>query len=1072
MNKLFTAPMRLSFVFLLLLFLVACSDENDTPNSPNVDSGAPQIGFLSISGITPQGNATVTVPRSFTVLLNPTARGGKSITRVELNVNGINLPSKSSPPWEFEVDFGAISTSGPALLSAVAVDSSGMRSAPATQQVIVDGAPPEITISEPTQGQTIEGAIPVTVTATDLGAGIRVITVLFDGEEVRTQNYSQLLETQTFETTIPVTSSGITIPDGQYNIAVQAIDGFGNLGTSSQVTITTNNADTDEPPDTDEPIEEEIPESSAVILRSAISPAPESIPGCTSTQCYRGILTIPVAVRDQEGDALVRLFVEGPFGTQILGPDSEFPFFFEVDSRLYPDNTELTFIAERRDGEDGTPATSAPVSITVFNSDSTPPELDVIRPSNGEERSGNIPVTIETSDEESGIDIIRIFFDGIRVVNQDFDLDQNVTFEATIPVVDEATNSIFPDGAYDILVEVVNGAGLVTQSGNIVVNTANEGSPPSPPTEVAIGEIVEAEEDGAIRVPVRVVVRPGDTVDQVVLTIRSEELGTQQPQVRQGTETPYVFVVDTQEFADGDTLFFIARATTEPSNPDDPDAEGGVANSEEVSYTVSKPGFVDVAPSLSITSPEVDEIVTEPIMPVEISVSPPSEGSQFRFTGDIVVQIVNFRGDVTVTDVIETSPKNTPIQQAQTYRTEFDTTKFPNDVYTLRASVEAAESEIPIETTIQFRNRNSSDQPPASNIRLPVRLGDTYNYPDCAINQTECVGLPIINRDSAILIEISDDAADQVDFLELRIICDPRIDIGEQNCATDSVDALLYNLDVSGEDSLIKYIFISKPELDGSQFIPDGNYILVLTTSDTAEENARRNIQELAIRVDRGQDTIFGLVGANVNPVPNDVALELNPESARWFITGEDGEPGAAQNSTRHIRIPQASGTGIYQDVRFSPFVTSSVVAPQYALTFANPGIYGVTFLAQDLVTGVVRQYDPPNVTVVRNPAGEEEESNSAPESSGTDIQVGAGTTRPIDADEIASDNDVNDVLEIVSIVSEPLLGNISLVDGSLSYTAPDNTSASDFFNVRVSDGTATVTVRVDITIVDPNNAQ
>ncbi|MEM6429795.1 MAG: Ig-like domain-containing protein [Deinococcota bacterium] len=1161
----------LSILLAAVLVLVACSDDDGDPPIMGTDA-PPVIGFLSVSGLNPQSDSTLRVPPRFEVVLNPVARGGKSIARVELNVNGINLPSKTSSPWEFEIDFGAITTTGPAIISAVAVDSQGLRSDPATQQVVVDATPPVVTIISPEEDEAISGDIEVVVTATDTGAGVRSLEVFFDGESIDAEIFDTVQEQQTFTFTIPVSGDGGIISDGENVIVARALDGIGNVGVSEERTIITRNQGAPiEPPNVeirpeditplggpiagctqltcyqgtisvpvivdDESGEAEVslivqsdlgtqrlgpvssfpytfrvdttafPDNSTVtliaegtivdatevsrsepvditvfnsttgpvspvnIVESAIEPTGQPIPGCSSSQCFRGVIRVPVAVRDAEGDAIVRLIVDGPFGTQVIGPLTAFPYIFELDSRIYPDNTELTLVAERRETEEGDPSVSSPVTITIFNSDATPPTVNVVRPENGSERSGAIPVTVEATDNESGISRILVIFDGARVIDQSFETPEaDVTFESIIPIVDEQTQEVLPDGAYTLVVEVTNGAGLTVVSDNITVNTTNDGSPPPPPTEVAINDI-EEDEDDALRVPVRVVVRPGDVVGQVTLTVRSEELGTQQPLVRAGTDTPYVFVVDTQEFANGDTLFFVARATTEA---------GGVANSEEVSFEVVKPGFIDVAPRVNITAPSSGEVVTTPIMPVEVSVAPLAEDSQFRFTSDITVEIINFRGDVTASTVIETSPKNTPIQQAQTYRTEFDITKFPNDVYTISATVSVAESETPIESVIQFRNRSSSDQPPASNIRLPVRLGETYNYPDCAIDGTECVGLPVLNRGSAIFIEISDDVFNEVDFLELRIICDPRIDTEAQDCENDPVDALLYNLDITPNLNLIKYIYISAPELDGSQFIRDGNYVLVMTTADTGD-SARRNIQELAVQVDRSQDTIAGLRQGAVITTPDETPQQINPTSAQWFITGEsDGTRGAADNPIRWINIPfvegqegnATKGTGIYSIVGINTFVNAGALAPSYAVGFSNDddGVtHGTRFLVQDLVTGVVRQYIAPDVTPRTNPEENDDgdEENSRPTSRQAILEATTGSVRTIGVSEIATDPD-GDTLTITSIVVPPAQGTADPAGStSINYTAPSQ-AGTDFFTVEVSDGQLTTDVEVTVAVSEP----
>jgi hypothetical protein len=1201
----------LSILVALVLVLVACSDDDGNP--PIMGTNAPPvIGFVTVSGLNPQSNSTLRVPPQFEVVLNPVARGGKEIVRVELNVNGINLPSKTSPPWEFEIDFGAITTTGPAIISAVAVDSQGLRSDPATQQVVVDATPPVVTIVSPEEDETVSGPIEVDVTAVDTGAGVRSIEVFFDGVEVGEEVFDTADEQQTFAVTIPVDVGGSIISDGEHVITARALDGIGNIGVSAERTITTRNQGAPvEAPDVSldatnfEPIgapiagcrsvtcfqgtinvpvnvEDDfgnavvtlivqsplgtqslgpiesfpytfrvdttsypdnseltlIAEGSAVgstevnrsepviitvfndsrlpvtILQSAIEPAPQPIAGCSSTQCYRGTIRVPVAVQDDDGTAIVRLIVEGPLGTQFVGPISEFPYIFEFDSTIYPDNSQLTLTAERRETEGGDASLSSPVPITVFNSDQTPPTLTFVEPVDGSTVAGTIRIEVSATDIESGIRSISIRFEDEQIASQVFDsAEPTQTLIVRRQPVDSEGN-VLQDADYEIEAIAENDVGETTEE-TIIISTQNVGSPPAPPDppEVRVDDIEPSATNpqptqcnptlvndngqsiettgcfaGTITVPVRADSESGNP--QVRLLITSQLFGTF-PADEVLTDPPFIFTIDTLDFQNNDSLALRAEITdldtglsslsdpvyitvfnratpprlviNSPSPAANPPTDGGDDgdDGDDVVGDVGDDGDDGGSDVLADTLVSGDLIVT-----VSVS-SLTGSGYTLDLDGDGRVEA----GDGIVVDQVDADSQ--PIQATLREGVIVELIDFTNEV--------VSERRLDFLAGVQPTTSGTYTTPNAINtvllandvytlrVTVHARFNET-NEPITLVRslaiqtQNQSVNAPALqilsptDRNGTAIPTIRDpdnayiivQATDDTEGIQFYEL---RIFSGipnDDNTPSREFVGFQTPLPLNPPPQAIGINYNSEPFLPDSDTISDDHSYIIRITSEDGAGN--RSFLDIRARIDRDPD-----VGVNLTTPSTTLFVESGQTAIINLDTLPFGDitlpPGTNYNYlTNGVRglEPILNDSGVSSP---SVGVARGAGAYQFVVQAITPdgNIYTSNFLL---------------VQVVEVDESEEEPDNQAPRPTQEAQDVTVGTTETIEVNEIATDPE-GEILQIIEVSSDPALGQaVRINSSSIEYTAPASGTGTDAFTALVSDGELEAEIEVTVNVV------
>jgi hypothetical protein len=189
----------------------------------NADATPPTLNITSpADGATLSGMVTITA----------SASDASGIEKVRFWVDNWYLSFDSSAPYSKAWDTTGFSN-GHHTLKAQAVDESGNTSAIVTVNVTVnnvDGTPPTVNITSPSNGATLSGMIAITASASD-ASGIEKVRFWVD-------NWYQ-----SFDNSAPYSKNWDTtaFSNGAHTLKVQAVDNNGNASAIVTVTVTVNN---------------------------------------------------------------------------------------------------------------------------------------------------------------------------------------------------------------------------------------------------------------------------------------------------------------------------------------------------------------------------------------------------------------------------------------------------------------------------------------------------------------------------------------------------------------------------------------------------------------------------------------------------------------------------------------------------------------------------------------------------------------------------------------------------------------------------------------------------------------
>ena len=276
------------------------------------------------------------------------------------------------------------------------------------------------------------------------------------------------------------------------------------------------------------------------------------------------------------------------------------------------------------------------------------------------------------------------------------------------------------------------------------------------------------------------------------------------------------FSLDTTTFPNG-PLVLIARAT---------DKSGLSTSSSPITVTVNNV----LGPVLQITSP-TNNATLSGLTSVTVNIL--KRSSAYTYTSDLIVEFFDYRG----TSIGQkTIALNGQTGATNNYSSDpFDLNNFPNDLYTIKASVtvnvagEAAPRAVT--DTITIKNINSNLTPPAVVISHPIRLPSNSQQLDTGT-------LPIFSQTSGYIIgNISDDKG--IVSAELRMTCTSCGLLGPVN-ALEQYKA--YIPPVTQTTVLLGF------DANGTPYLPDGIYTMRLVVQDT---DGSRNIQEMKVKLSR-----------------------------------------------------------------------------------------------------------------------------------------------------------------------------------------------------------------------------
>jgi hypothetical protein len=285
---------------------------------------------VTVSNDTTPPNITLDAPTdgatlSTTSTLAATAADDTAVASVRFRVDGTTVATDTTEPFSTSWDSTTVA-SGAHTVDAVATDTAGnsATSAPAGITVNNVATPPSIEITEPADGATVAGQVPVSADAAST-TGITSVAFLADGTSIAT------------DTTAPfsVTWSTAGIPNGAHTLTAVATAGDSQITTSAPVTVTVGNDTT--PPHT-----------------TVTSPAA----GATVS----GAITLAATASDETAVQSVDFAVDG----QTVGTDTTEPYTAEWASGTVTNGSHtITSIAKDTSNN---ATTSAPIIVTVANS--------------------------------------------------------------------------------------------------------------------------------------------------------------------------------------------------------------------------------------------------------------------------------------------------------------------------------------------------------------------------------------------------------------------------------------------------------------------------------------------------------------------------------------------------------------------------------------------------------------------------------------------------------------------------------------------------------------------------------
>jgi cytochrome b involved in lipid metabolism/glutamine amidotransferase PdxT len=367
------------------------------------DTTAPTVSITApTTGSTVSGAVTVTA----------TAADNVGVAGVQFKLDGVNLSTEvTTAPYTISWTSSS-ATNGSHALTAVARDAAGNTTTSGTVTVTVnnvatDTTAPTVSITAPTTGSTVSGAVTVTATAAD-NVGVAGVQFKLDGVNLSTE-----------VTTAPYTISWVstTATNGSHALTAVARDAAGNTTTSATVTVTVNNVagDTTAP------------------TVSITSPANNATVSGTN-------VSLAATAADNVGVVGVQFKVNG---ANQGSEDLTSPYSKTWDTTQVANGT-YTITAVARDAA-GNTTTATAVTVTV-NNDTTPPTT----PANLTATvisATQINLSWSAATDNVGVTSYRLYRDGVRIVSQsgltysDSALTTGTTYSYTIYARDAAGNT-------------------------------------------------------------------------------------------------------------------------------------------------------------------------------------------------------------------------------------------------------------------------------------------------------------------------------------------------------------------------------------------------------------------------------------------------------------------------------------------------------------------------------------------------------------------------------------------------------------------------------------------------------
>lgn len=403
----------------------------------NSDSVAPTVSLSA-----PTNGASV----SGTVQVTATASDNVGVSKVDFFIDNTLVGTDTASPYAYSWN-SAASTNGTHVLKARASDAAGNTATSASISVTVTGGisdttPPAVSLTFPTAGATVAGAVDITATASD-DTGVTKVEFLVDGTVVGQGVSAQQAGPYVFNWN---TTSYAT---GSHTVQARASDAAGNMATSASVSVTVDqnsvrfterfsnngadNAGWGLTEWTLDPTDQTGTTGSKSILGSAVP----SFNTVTKTATFSNLVLtanprltywrkLDISCANISASAAFKVIVNDGTDHVVdsasksgLGTLSEATWTqrADIDLSAYANKTvTLKFIATATDPGSTTSRAKAWVdSITVgppsASADTTAPTVSLTAPINGATVSGTVDVAASASDS-AGVSKVEFYVDG------------------------------------------------------------------------------------------------------------------------------------------------------------------------------------------------------------------------------------------------------------------------------------------------------------------------------------------------------------------------------------------------------------------------------------------------------------------------------------------------------------------------------------------------------------------------------------------------------------------------------------------------------------------------------------
>jgi subtilisin family serine protease len=306
-------------------------------------------------------------------------------------------------------------------LTARAFDAAGnsATSQTVTVTVVRDTQPPTVSISAPTAGATLSGAVTISADTTD-ETGVTKVEFFVDGTLLGSDTSSPF--------SYPWNTQ--TAANGSHTLTARAIDAYGNTGTSAEVSVTLDNDLT--PP-----------------VATITSPAEGATVKGNPVQIH-------ASATDNRGISRVVFRVDGA----LVATDWHAPYTYYWNTLNVPNGTH-TLTVQAYDAV-GNVGTSAPVTVTV-NNDRTPPVVAITAPANGVSVNGLVSIQADATDNEV-VRKVEFYLNGMLMM-----IDEHAPYSTSWDSGPEA------NGSYTLTAKATDAEGNVGMSPAVTVTVNQPG---------------------------------------------------------------------------------------------------------------------------------------------------------------------------------------------------------------------------------------------------------------------------------------------------------------------------------------------------------------------------------------------------------------------------------------------------------------------------------------------------------------------------------------------------------------------------------------------------------------------